>query len=59
MFPYSCLRYGSSKWRDPADPIEILYEWVSNEGLPEPQWTEDKKQVTIGEYTYDLNVFGE
>lgn len=52
-------RYGSSRWRDAADPIEILYDWVNSEGLPEPKWTHDNRQVTIGRHTYCLNVFGE
>ena len=53
------LRYGSCKWRDAADPIEILYEWVNSEGLPEPKWTQDNRQVTIGENNYSLDAFGE
>ena len=56
---YCPFRYGSCKWRDAADPIEILYEWVNSEGLPEPKWTQDHRQVTIGEINYSLDDFGE
>ena len=38
--------------------MEILYDWVSKEGLPEPKWTEDCKQVTIGTVLYSLKDFG-
>lgn len=52
------FRYGASKWRDSAHPTEILYDWLNNEGLPEPQWEEDNKRVTIGDSCYDLDQFG-
>lgn len=38
--------------------MEILYDWVSKEGLPEPKWAEDCKQVTIGTESYSLKNFG-
>lgn len=52
------FRYGASKWRDSAHPTEILYDWLNNEGLPEPQWEEDNKRVTIGDSCYNLDQFG-
>ncbi len=54
---YVC-RYGANKWRDPADPMEILYDWVNKEGIMEPEWTENNTKVTIGEETYSLEKFG-
>ena len=52
------IRYGSNKWRDVVDPIEILYDWVSRQGLPEPKWTDDCEQVKVGADTYCLKDFG-
>lgn len=52
------LRYGANKWRDSADPMEILYDWVNKEGISEPKWTENNTIVTIGDKTYTLEDFG-
>lgn len=58
LFNFETLRYGDNKWRDSADPIEILYDWVKKEGIAEPKWTDNNTIVSIGEETYLLENFG-
>lgn len=34
-------------WRDSQSPVEILYEWVRRQRLPNPVWSNGSTKLTV------------